>query len=74
LAVEQLKHANETYRLSDRRLREKVEGASVSEVLQTIRGLEQAYMNHLGSISSHNKAQVRLLMLLGAPNEGPKGH
>jgi outer membrane protein TolC len=74
LAVEQLKHANETYRLSDRRLREKVEGSSVNEVLQTIRGLEQAHLNHITSISSHNKAQVRLLLLLGAPNEAPKGH
>jgi outer membrane protein TolC len=83
LAAGQVKHASESYRLSDRRQEAGVRGALADMVL-AIRGLEQAHFNHLTAISAHNKAQVRLLLLLGsgpAPHKprgvegaGPAGH
>jgi outer membrane protein TolC len=76
LAGDQIRHASEAYRLSDLRLKESAQGSSINEVMQSIRGLEQAHFNHLGSIGNHNKAQVRLLLLLGAPapHGEPAGH
>ena len=45
-----------------------------TEPLLSVRGLEQAHYNYLKSVSDHNKAQVRLLLLLGGgPKEGPPG-
>lgn len=70
LSTDGLKHANENYQRSDRRLEEGLQGASPSEVLLAIRSLEQAHFNHLSAITSHNKAQIRLLMLLGPPGSG----
>lgn len=69
LATSQIEHANESYRLSERRLEEGVAGASSSEVLVAIRSLEQAHFNHLQAIQGHNKAQLKLLMLLGGGPE-----
>lgn len=71
LAAGQIRHASEGYRLSDRRLSEGLQGASPNEVLLAIRGLEQAHYNHLQAIQGHNKAQVRLMMLLGCGNAPP---
>jgi hypothetical protein len=41
-------------------------------VAQAIRGIESAEFNRLGALSALDKAQVRLLLLLG-PNRGPGG-
>jgi outer membrane protein TolC len=71
LVTTQIKHASESYRLSNRRFEEGIEGASPAEVVLAIRALEQAHLTHLQAISAHNKAQVRLLLLLGAPSHGP---
>lgn len=65
LAVGQIQHAGESYRLSDKRLEEDVKGATPTDVLLNIRNLEQAHYTHLQAIAAHNKAQVRLLILLG---------
>lgn len=62
---QQIQHAAETYRLGDLRLKESAPGASVNEVLQSIRGLELAHFNHLQAVSAYNKAQLRLQLLLG---------
>jgi len=70
LATTQVRHASESYRLSNRRLEEAVEGASPADVFTAIRGLDQAHATHLAAISAHNKAQVRLLLLLGSPDGG----
>jgi outer membrane protein TolC len=73
LAAGQIRHASEGYRLSDRRLREGVPGGSISEVLQTIGTLGGAHSNYIRAIADYNKAQVRLLLLLG-PTPAPHGH
>ena len=65
---EQIRHAAETYRLSDKRLKENAPGGSTTEVLQAIRGLELAHFNYLTAVAAYDKAEVRLLLLLG---QGP---
>ncbi len=67
LAMSQVKHASESYRLSDTRLEKSAPGASALEVMLAIRSLEQAHFNNLLNIAAHNKGQIRLLLLLGAP-------
>ena len=73
LSTSQIRNANESYRFIDSRLEEGLQGTSPTEVVLSIRSLEQAHFNHLTSISAHNKAQIRLLLLLGGGcSEGPK--
>jgi hypothetical protein len=64
-AVEAIRHAAENYRLSDLRLKQNAQGSSNSEVLQSIRGRELAYFNYLTAVAEYDKAQLRLLLLLG---------
>jgi outer membrane protein TolC len=66
LGTIQVGHAYESYQLSFKRLVEPVEGASATEVISAIQLLESAHLNSLSAIRAHNKAQVRLLVLLGA--------
>jgi outer membrane protein TolC len=66
----EVRHARETYRLADLRLTEGVMGSSQGEVAQAVRGIESAEFNRLGALSALDKAQVRLLLLLG-PSRGP---
>jgi outer membrane protein TolC len=73
LSATQVNHAYESYQLSFKRLIEPVEGASASEVIAAIRLLESAHLNSLTAIRAHNKAQVRLLVLLGATAGPPSG-
>lgn len=70
LAATAVRHASESYRLSNRRVEDAVEGASPAEVLLAIRGVDQAHLAHLQAISAHNKAQVRLLLLVGGGSTG----
>lgn len=79
LGHEQIRHASKAYELSKSRLENSVPGSSITEVLQTIRLLELAKLTQLGAIGSYDKAQLRLLLLLGpaycqqsaAPNGTP---
>ncbi len=64
-ASEQVRRASESYRLNDLRLKQNAPGATVTDVVQSLRGLEQAHFNYITSVSAYNKAQVRLLLLLG---------
>ena len=64
-ASEQIQRASEAYRLSDLRLKQNAPGSSVSEVVQSLRGLEEAHFNYVNTVSAYNKAQIRLLLLLG---------
>ncbi len=64
--LEQIRHADKTYQLSNLRLTQRIEGSSTNEVMQAIRGLEAAHLSALNIIRAHNKAQVRLLLLTGA--------
>jgi outer membrane protein TolC len=66
LGAAQVKHAETTYKLSDLRLRNRVEGGSTTDVLNAIRALEAAQLNSLNAIRAYNKAQVRLMVLMGA--------
>jgi Outer membrane efflux protein len=64
-SADNIRHAAETYRLSDLRLRENAPGASNNDVSQSIRGLELAHFTHISAVAAYNKAQLRLLLLLG---------
>jgi len=74
--AQMIQYAREAYRLSDLRLKENAPGATITEVMQAIRALEQAYIEQLSAISAHNKAEVRLLLFLGpnADKEGENKH
>jgi outer membrane protein TolC len=65
LASEEVRNARETYRLSDLRLQENAPGNSITEVMQSIRGLDLAHFNHISALREYNKAQLRLSLLLG---------
>ena len=63
-------HAKETYRIMDLRETEespqdRVRNRTYDGVLNSIRQLSQAYSNYLTAVSDYNKAQMRLLILLG---------
>jgi outer membrane protein TolC len=62
---EMVKHASENYRLSHLRLLGDAPGSSLGEVMQSIRALEMAHFNYLQALRDYNKAQIRLLLLLG---------
>jgi outer membrane protein TolC len=64
----QIKNAEEAYTLSDQRLREAPagQGTSYSEVLLAVGSIARAKGNYLSVISSYDKAQLRLMVLLGA--------
>jgi outer membrane protein TolC len=65
LGAEQVSHASEVHRLSKLRQEQRAEGASPLEVLNSIRTLQLAHFGYVTAISAYNKAQIRLLMLLG---------
>jgi outer membrane protein TolC len=67
VSKQQVRNASENYRLSQQRLEEGAMGATTDEVVRAIRGLEQAHFNRVTAINAYNKAQVRLLLLLGQP-------
>jgi hypothetical protein len=70
--TEEVRHARETYRLANLRLEQGVMGATQAEVAQAVRGIEAAEFTRLQALSALDKAQVRLLLLIG-PNRGPGG-
>lgn len=65
LAENQIRHAREGYRLSDERLNENLAGSSTLEVLGALRSAELAQLNYLTTVAAYNKAQLRLMILLG---------
>jgi outer membrane protein TolC len=70
--TQEVRHARETYRLANLRLTQGVMGSSQGEVAQAVRGVEAAEFSRLSALSALDKAQVRLLLLVG-PNRGPGG-
>ena len=70
LGGDQVGYASRTYKLSNLRLTEKVMGSSTTEVMSALQVLELAHLNSLNAIRAHNKAQVRLMVLLGAGSDG----
>ncbi len=65
-AAVQIQHAEESYKLSDMRLRENIKGRSPSEVLLAIRALVGARVSYLHALRDLDKAQIRLFVLTGA--------
>lgn len=63
--AEMVRHAGENYRLSRLRLLSEAPGSNMGEVVQAIRALEMAHFNYIQAIRDYNKAQIRLLLLLG---------
>ena len=61
----QIQEASEAYRLSDLRLKQNAPGSSAAEVTQALRGLEEAHFNYINAVAAYNKAEIRLLLLLG---------
>jgi hypothetical protein len=75
LGSEQIDHAAKSYK-QNKANREEAEEKdmpqAINAVLLSIRGLEMAHAGYIQSVSSYNKAQVRLAVLLGAAAAGPK--
>ncbi len=74
LASTAIQHAAETYRITDLRLES--EGAvdsmrnnTYNAVLNSIRQLSQAHTNYLTAVNAYNKAEARLLLLIGTYND-----
>jgi len=66
LAIKHIQSAEESYRLSESRLRENIKGRSPSEVLLAARSLFAARVSYLNAIRDFDKAQLRLFILVGA--------
>jgi outer membrane protein TolC len=64
-AAEQVIYAAEARNLSKSRLDNNVAGSSYGEVLLSTQALGLAHINKISSIRDYDKAQLRLLMLLG---------
>ncbi|HTU22545.1 MAG TPA: TolC family protein [Gemmataceae bacterium] len=76
LASKAIDHAKETYRIMDLRVTEEspetaMKNKTYDGVLNSIRQLSQARANYVTAVSSYNKAQARLLLLLGAYHNCP---
>jgi outer membrane protein TolC len=65
LGQEQIDKARRAYEISSERLSMRVPGSTHSEVLLSLQGLGMAQANHLNALRDYNKAQVRLMVLLG---------
>ena len=66
LAEKHIRYADESFKLSDQRLKQNVKGRSASEVLLALRSLGGARLEYLQAVRDHNKAQLRLFVLVGA--------
>jgi outer membrane protein TolC len=64
-AQEHIDKARRAYELSNDRLNLRVPGSTHSEVLLSLQGLGLAQANYLNVLREYNKAQVRLMVLLG---------
>ena len=74
LASTAIRHASETYRITDLRLesegpRESMRNNTYNAVLNSIRQLSQAHTNYLTAVNAYNKAEARLLLLIGTYND-----
>jgi outer membrane protein TolC len=65
LGQQQIDQAREAFRLSDERLRKVLEHSSAGEVLLGLQSVALAQANYLNTVRDFNKAQLRLLVLLG---------
>jgi outer membrane protein TolC len=75
LCAEQICHANEAFKRTRERylLRPDTDKVTELQVLQSLRVLELAHLRYLDVVSAYNKAQIRLMMLIGAGNGSSGG-
>jgi outer membrane protein TolC len=66
LAEKHIRFAEESYKLSDQRLKQNIKGRSSSEVLLALRTLGGARLEYLQAVRDLNRAQLRLFVLVGA--------
>jgi outer membrane protein TolC len=66
LGEEQIQQAQQAYKLSDERLKNNITGSSSSEVLLSLQAVGAAQASYVNAIRSYDKAQLRLMVLLGA--------
>jgi outer membrane protein TolC len=71
LGEEQIMQARQAYQLSDTRLRSNVQGSSYSEVMLGLQSIVSAQFAYLEALRSYDKAELRLLLLLGQPGPHP---
>ena len=64
-----MRHAAESYRLGNLHLEDMLTSATLNDVLQSIRGLEASHFAYLQAVAAYDKAEVRLVVLLGWMNE-----
>ena len=69
-AQEQVQEARQAYDLSEKRQQNFIQGSTYSEVLLSLESVALAQASYLHSIRDYDKAQLRLLLLLGAPAAG----
>jgi outer membrane protein TolC len=67
---EQIAEARRAHKLSDDRLRNNVPGSSASEVLLSLQALAAAQGGYINVLREYDKAQLRLLILLGPWRDG----
>jgi outer membrane protein TolC len=70
MAERQITAATDAYDRSSNRLAENQKGASATEVLGALRGLERAQLTYVQTVRDLDKAQLRLLVLLGLGSDG----
>lgn len=63
--VRQIQEASRAYQKADDQLEEGIKGVTPAAVVTAIRALELAHFNYVQATREHNKAQVRLLLLVG---------
>jgi outer membrane protein TolC len=65
LGERQIQDARRAFELSDLRLRKNQQSTSYSEALLALQALGRAQVNYLSALNSYDKAQLRLMVLLG---------
>src|SRR5205085_399039 len=73
-AEEQIEQAEQALTLSKERLQESVPGSTPAEVLLAIEALGRAQVNYLTTLNEYDKAQLRLMLLLGPAAVIPPHH
>ena len=71
LSSAQIRNARDAYEFSALRRREDPRNTTFTEVLLAIGALSRAQMNYLNAVSAYDKAQLRLMVLLGPAACGP---
>jgi outer membrane protein TolC len=75
LGAAQVRDARQAYELGHERLALNPQPTSYSELLLAIEALARAQQNYLGAVNAYDKAQLRLMLLLGpAACKGVDGH